>query len=88
MRGPAMRGRTETVPFFVAVVEGQRILDKQVYRVAATFPANTDRVRITSDPVSLSLPIEPGRTGASYEVLVGFQLTPAELAMNRRRGPR
>jgi hypothetical protein len=38
--------------------------------------------------VSLSLPLEPGKSGAAYDLLVGFQLSPEELALNRRRGPR
>ena len=88
MRGPAMRGRLAEVPFFVAVTEGQRILNKQVFRVKAQFPANTDRLRLTSDPVNLTLPVEPGKSGAAYDLLVGFQLGPDELALNRRRGPR
>jgi hypothetical protein len=88
MRGPAMRGRSEEAPFFLAVSEGQRILAKQVYRLRAEFPANIDRVRLSSDPVNLSLPIESGRSGAAYDLLVGFQLSPEELALNRRRGPR
>jgi hypothetical protein len=88
MRGPAMRGRTEEAPFFVVVAEGQRILEKQVYRVPAQFSANTDRVRLSSDPVKITIPLEPRKSGAAYDVLVGFQLTPEELALNRRRGPR
>lgn len=88
MRGPAMRGRAEDVPFFVAVSEGERILDKQVYRIHAEFPANTDRVRITSENVNVALPVERAKSGAAYDLLVGFQLTPDELAFNRRRGPR
>ncbi len=34
------------------------------------------------------VPVDDKLTGAAYSVLVGFQLTPTELAFNRRRGPR
>jgi len=88
MRGPAMVGRSGEVPFFVAVTEGQRVLEKRVFRIKAEFPANTDRLRLTSEPVNLVLPIEPGKSGAAYDLLVGFQLSPDELALNRRRGQR
>jgi hypothetical protein len=88
MRGPAMRGRAEEVPFFVAVAQGQRILNKQIYRLPANFAANTDRLRLSSDEVNIHLPLEANKSGAAYDVLVGFQLSPDELALNRRRGPR
>ncbi len=84
MRGPASRSRTEDVPFFVAVTQGEQILDKRVFHVRADFPPNTDRLRLNSDEVHLTLPISPERSGASYDMLVGFQLTPDELAANRR----
>ncbi len=87
-RGPASTSRTEDVPFFVAVAQGEQILDKRVFHVRADFPANTDRLRLQSDEVHLTLPITRERSGAAYDMLVGFQLTPAELATNRRRDGR
>jgi hypothetical protein len=87
-RGPAMQGRTATVPFFLAVTDGGRILDKHVYATSVTFPENIDQVTWSSDLVHMVFPISPTKTGAAYTVLAGFQLTPDELAVNRRRGPR
>ncbi len=87
-RGPAARGATPPVPFFVAVSEGGRVLDKQVYRIVPGFAANADTIRLTSDPVTLELPVGPDKRGSAYDVVAGFQLTPEELALNRRRGPR
>jgi hypothetical protein len=87
-RGPAARGATQDVAYFVSVSQGDRILDKQIYRLNASFPGNADRARITTDEVDLVLPINDTMQGNSYSILVGFQLTPEELAFNRRRGPR
>ena len=84
-RGPAAPGRTADVPYFVAVSEGDRIIDKQVYTLHAEFPANTDRLRLAGDQVELRLPVTPQKTAAAYRVSVGFQLTPAELEVNRSR---
>jgi hypothetical protein len=84
-RGPAAPGREADVGYFVAVTEGERILDKQVFRLRAEFPANTDRLRLTGDEVELKLPVTPQKTAAAYQVLVGFDLTPAELQLNRQR---
>ncbi len=87
-RGPAMQGAEADVPVFVAVTEGDTILDKHVYPLRVAFPSNVDRMRINSNEIDLILPVGPRKSGAAYTILVGFQLTPDELAANRRRGRR
>lgn len=87
-RGPAAgRGRAE-VPFFVAVTRNGDVLDKQIYRVIPGFAPNADSTRLTSDPVILTLPTSSSQPSSGFDVVVGFQLTPEEVAFNRRRGPR
>ncbi len=85
-RGPAMNGRRTQVPIFLAIVERGEILNKQVFPVEFEFPTNVDRATIATPPISLSLPISARKSGASYGLIVGFQLTPDELANNKRRG--
>ena len=87
-RGPAMKGRTTDVTYFVSVSRGDAILDKKDYTLQVTFAPNSDKLRLTGDEIDLTLPTPGKVTGAYYRVLVGFQLTPEQLAFNRRRGPR
>jgi hypothetical protein len=87
-RGPAAQGRDAMAPMFVAVVRDGKVLDKAIYRLEAAFPSNTDQVQLVSNDVQLTLPVGPKLTGPDYSVYVGFQLTPDELAANRKRGPR
>ena len=87
-RGPAAPGRRTELSYFVAVAEGDRILDKRVFPLVAEFPANTDKVRLGGDDVEMALPTTADKPAAAYRVLVGFQLSPAELEQNRRRPPR
>lgn len=84
-RGPAMQGNSLVVPIFVAVTEGGRILTKKVYSLGVSFPPNVDRVPIVSDPIELTLPVGPDKSGAAYTILAGFQLTPDQLQANRAR---
>lgn len=84
-RGPANPSRTADVAYFVAVSDGDRILDKQVFRIRADFAANTDRVRLSGDEVELRLRVTPTKTAAAYRISVGFELTPLELEVNRQR---
>ncbi|MGI3778557.1 MAG: hypothetical protein ACRYGC_14800 [Janthinobacterium lividum] len=87
-RGPAATGRTEKVAYFVSVERDGRILDKQVMTLDVAFPANTDRVHVEGEAIPLRFPLSKGVTGAAYRILIGFQLTPEQLAANRARGPR
>ncbi len=88
-RGPAAQGRTESVDYFIAVVEGQgRILAKYPLRAQVEFPPNVDRVELTGETVTLSLPTKAGKGGDAFTLLSGFQLTPAELAFNRQHAAR
>jgi hypothetical protein len=83
-RGIAMPGRQADVPIFVAVTDGDTIIDKRNYILPVTFPSNVDRVTITSPTIDMSLPISATKSGAAYGIIAGFQLTPDELAVNRR----
>jgi len=83
-RGPALQGNSVTVPLFVAVSEGNTILDKHSYLMRATFPSNVDRITLTPGELDLSLPITATKSGASYSILAGFQLTPEQLRQSHQ----
>ncbi|MCC7427239.1 MAG: hypothetical protein IT557_10055 [Alphaproteobacteria bacterium] len=88
-RGPAAQGRAESVPYFVAITDQQQnILSKQVFMARAEFPRGQNRVRLTDEGARMLLPVTAERPSWNYAILVGFQLDEAELAYNRRRGPR
>ena len=87
-RGPAAQGRQADVTYFLAVSRGDTILDKKDYTFNVSFPRNSDRVRLVGDQIDLVLPVDPKLSGAAYSILVGFQLTPDQLAFNRKRGVR
>ena len=87
-RGPAAPGRLAEVSYFVAVLDGDRILDKEVYALRAEFPANADRLSLTGGDVTLRFPVRDDKTAAAYRIQVGFQLSPEELDRNRQRGRR
>ena len=83
-RGPAMQGRSAEISYFVTELQGQSIIDKQALVSTVTFPPNVDRMTLQSGELNLALPITPEKTGASYTILTGFQLTPNEMQENLR----
>ncbi len=87
-RGPSMPAGEVEVPVFLAIADGNTIIDKTVFPVRVSFPANVDRVTMTSPEVMLVLPTTAAKSPAAFSVIAGFQLTPDELAANRHRAGR
>jgi hypothetical protein len=85
-RGPAATSRAAEVSYFVAVAEGDQILDKKVMSNRVEFPPNLDRIWLTSDPVDMQLPINSDKTGAAYTIFAGLQYTPAEWTQRTANG--
>ena len=85
-RGPAMAGRTITVPYLVTVALGDDIREQAAYRLQVSFPPNVDTVTVTSEPVHMVFPVTKTTNAASYTIWAAFQLTPDQLEDNRQRG--
>ena len=89
-RGPAGSGeRVAELPWFVAVVgPGDEILQRQTFVERLAFNRGETRATVEGEPVRLSLPVGEERRATDYRILVSFELTPEDVAVNRRRGPR
>lgn len=88
-RGPAAEGRAVDLPWFVAVSDPEdRVLDRRAYATRVGFGTNVTRTRVEGEAVRMTLPLTEGRQADDYLVRLSFQLTPEELELNRRRGPR
>lgn len=89
LRGPAAWLEKDfPATYFVAVADSQnRILDKATFTVTVPVPklgiVPREQIR---EPLEQVIPLANPRDGASYKILIGFQLTPEQLEVNRRRG--
>lgn len=84
-RGPAAKGRTLDVSYFVAVPKFYPAPDaKGVFTFPVTFPDNVDRIRVTDEEVVMHLPVRTKELIDNYEIYLGFQMTPEELEANHR----
>lgn len=88
-RGPVAAVPRVTLPWFVAVTDAAdgQIIERRDFVTPMQFEGNANRARIASSPVVLSFPAEE-RLVENHNVRLSFQLSPEELAVNRRRGPR
>ena len=84
-RGPAMQGRTVSVPYNVAIVHQGQVLQKQQLVANVTFPPNVDTVQVRGDEVNFAIPTPNGISAANYTIYFVFELTPAELEANQRQ---
>jgi hypothetical protein len=85
-RAPSGAEAHYTIPYFVAVTEGARILARHVYSVKIDFePGQT--VATVSDAIgSTHLETTTDKQPYDYQILVGLQLSKAQLDYNRQHG--
>jgi hypothetical protein len=84
-RGPQAEGRSKTYRYWVAVTDRNRdVIAKQSFDMPVSFPAGQDRVYKQEELKEIVIPRGSGTTsGANFEVLVGFEVTPEMAAFNR-----
>lgn len=84
-RGPAAEGSERTYEYFVAVTRrDMAVMAKEVYPIRVRFAPDQDRVFLTETIDAISIPrANEGTSGVNFEILVGFELTPEQIAFNR-----
>jgi hypothetical protein len=75
-----------TFPYFVALIDPQsNVLQEESFKVPINFVAAESYRRSPAEEITVHLPLKNSAVGGAYTVLVGFQLTPDQLAFNRSR---
>jgi hypothetical protein len=84
-KGPQAKSSTKTYRYWVAVTDRNKdVIAKEFFNLPVTFPAGTDRVLITDKVQGIVIPRTKATvSGANFEVLVGFDVTPEMVAFNR-----
>jgi hypothetical protein len=84
-KGPQSQAAQKTYHYWIAVTDRNReVIAKQAFDLPATFPAGKDRVYVTDKVAQIVIPrAEATTSGANFEVLVGFDVTPQMAAFNR-----
>jgi len=78
--GPANHSAAVTLPYFVAVVNGDDIVAEQFYTATLTFDGNASVAQTVSKPTSIDFP--NNHYAGGLQVLIGFKLTPEQQAYN------
>jgi hypothetical protein len=86
IRAPSPDGATYTLPYYISIIQGERILTKQNLTVQLSFAPGSASATQEVSMSSLDVTLEPGHPPTDYQFLVGFQLSDAERAYNATRG--
>ena len=84
-KGPQAQGNSKTYRYWVAVTKrNEAVIAKQYFDLPVTFAPGQDRVYATETINQITIPRASLTTsGANFEVLVGFDVTPQMAAFNR-----
>jgi hypothetical protein len=85
-KGPQAEGGSKTYHYWVAVTDRNRdVLAKKNFDITVAFPAGQDRVYRREQIANIVIPRADNATsGANFEVLVGFDVTPQMAEFNRQ----
>lgn len=84
-KGPQSTGRQKTYKYWIAVTDRNReVIHKETFDLPVTFPEGEDRVYVTEQIGSITIPRAGiAVSGSNFEVLIGFEVTPQMAAFNR-----
>lgn len=84
-KGPQAEGTSKNFRYWVAVTKrGDAVMAKEYFDLPINFPAGQDRIYATEQIAQITIPRASVTTsGANFEVLVGFDVTPQMAAFNR-----
>ena len=73
-----------TFPYFVALIDpNEHVLTEEGYQLPFQFLPGESYRRVPAEKITVHLPVKNQASGGAYTVIVGFQLTPDQLAFNR-----
>lgn len=84
-KGPAAEGSSRTYRYWVAVTRSNMApIEKQYFDLRVDFPRGEDRMAGSEHIEKIVIPrANDTISGANFEILVGFDLTPEQVAFNR-----
>ncbi len=85
-RAPSGQAARYTVPYFLVINQGERIINKRVFNATVDFPAGASAVVFETAVNNSTLKFENGRLPNDYQYLVGLELNEAERAYLQAMG--
>ncbi|MGH6827426.1 MAG: hypothetical protein ACREFW_00775 [Rhizomicrobium sp.] len=85
-RAPSAAAAHYTIPYFVAVTQGDRMIAKRILQVTFDFAPGASVASFSQSPDDFDIRVENGHQPYEYQLMAGFQMTPAQVQYNRKMG--
>jgi hypothetical protein len=85
-RAPSAEAAHYTVPYFVAVTQGDQLLEKRILQVSFNFRPGDSVATFSESPDDFDIRVPNGHLPIEYELMAGFQMTPAQVDYNKKMG--
>jgi len=85
-RAPTSEAAEYTIPYFLAVIAGERVLTKQIFTVTFRFAPGASVANFTDTVDETDIKIEADHRPTDYQLTAGLQISEAQQAYNKKRG--
>ena len=85
-RAPSAEAAHYTVPYFVAITQGEDLIEKRILQVSFDFAPGAAIATFSESPHDFDIHVENGHQPYEYELMAGFQMTPAQVDYNKKMG--
>jgi hypothetical protein len=85
-RAPSADAAHYTVPYFVAVTQGDELIEKRILQVSFDFAAGDSIATFSESPDDFDIHVANGHQPFEYQLMAGFQMTPAQVDYNKKMG--
>src|ERR1700761_621529 len=85
-RAPSADAAHYTVPYFVAITQGDELIEKRILQITFDFAAGDSIATFSESPDDFDIHVPNGHQPFEYEIMAGFQMTPAQVEYNKKMG--
>lgn len=85
-RAPTADAARYTVPYFIAITRGELLVEKRIVNVSFDFAPGASTATFSESPDDFDILVETGHQPYEYQLMSGFQMTPAQVDYNKKMG--
>ena len=85
-RAPSADAAHYTVPYFVAITQSDQLIEKRILQVSFDFGPGDSIATFSESPDDFDIHVPNGHQPYEYELMAGFQMTPAQVDYNKKMG--
>lgn len=85
-RAPSADGAHYSVPYFVAITQGDQLVEKRILNVSFDFAPGASTATFSESPDDFTIMVPTGHQPFEYQLLAGFQMTSTQVEYTKKMG--